>query len=65
MYHNGHIVWYAVMRDNEDTDHGPGSYVKREAIALAKKYRKSGNPDAYIAVITPEDDFCIDEIRDF
>lgn len=65
MYYNGSKVWYAVMMDNEDTDHGTGSFVKREAIKMAKKYRKNGYKDAYIAVIIQEDDFCIDEIRDF
>lgn len=24
--HNGHKVWYAVLIDNEDNDHGTGSY---------------------------------------
>lgn len=58
-------VWYAVMMDNEDTDHGIGSYKKDMVIAMAKKLRKDGCEDAYVAVIDPEDDFCIDEIRDF
>lgn len=65
MYHNGHKVWYAVMRDHEDTDHGTGSFSKREAIRLAKQYRKDGDPEAFVALIEPEDDFCIDEIHDF
>lgn len=65
MYHNGHKVWYAVMRDHEDNDHGTGSFNKREAIRMARQYRQQGDTDAYIALIDPEDDFCIDEIHDF
>lgn len=63
--HNGHKVWYAVLIDNEDNDHGTGSYRKDEAIRMARKYRKQGYPDAHIALIDPEDDYCIDEMRDF
>lgn len=58
-------VWYAVMRDNEDTDHGYGSFDLENAIKMANDMRKDGDADAYIAVIDPEDDFCLDEIRDF
>lgn len=61
----GKKLWYAVMMDNEDTDHGFGSFDLEKAIAIAKDARKSGDEDAYIAVIDPDDDFCIDEIRDF
>lgn len=63
--HNGHKVWYAVMMDNEDTDHGTGSFREEEALQMASQLRKQGHPDAYVALIDPEDDYCIDEIRDF
>ena len=65
MYINGKKVWYAVMMDNEDTDHGTGSFNKREAVKKAKWYRENGYPDAYIALIDPEEDFCFDEMREF
>lgn len=58
-------VWYAVMKDNEDTDHGYGSHDLEKAIEMANKMRKSGDEEAYIAVIDPDDDYCIEEIRDF
>ena len=62
---NNKKVWYAVMLDNEDTDHGTGSFIEAEAVAMAKDYRDRGYTEAYIAAIDPEDDFCLDEIRDF
>lgn len=65
MYHNGRKVWYAVLRDNEDNDHSTGSFVKREAIRIARQYRKEGDLEAHIALIDPQDDFCIDEMREF
>ena len=59
-------MWYAVMRDNDDTDWGTGSNNMDEAIEMAKKYRADGYEDAYIAVIDDGDDpTCVDEIRDF
>jgi hypothetical protein len=59
-------MWYAVMRDNDDTDWGTGSNNMDEAIEMAKKYRADGYEDAYIAVIDDEGDpICVDEIRDF
>lgn len=58
-------LWYAVMNDNEDTDHSCGFWDKERAIEKAKEIRGFGYTDAYVAVVDPEDDFCIDEIRDF
>lgn len=58
-------VWYAVLRDNEDTDHGYGSFDLEKAIAMTNGMRKSGDEGAYIAVIDPDDDYCIDEILEF
>ena len=49
-------MWYAVMRDNDDTDWGTGSNNMDEAIEMAKKYRADGYEDAYIAVIDDEGD---------
>lgn len=63
MRHNGVNVWYAIIRDNDDADHGTGSHNKRDALRELKKLQKSGFPDAYIAIIDPRDDFCIDTIR--
>lgn len=58
--------WYAVMTGPDDTDWGTGSYVLSEAKDKAISYRKSGYPDAYIAVISDGDDaVCVREIHDF
>jgi hypothetical protein len=61
--------WYAVMRDNEDTDWGTGSFNKREAAKMVRKMRREGDEEAFIAVIDITSDdmnaqVCIDEIRD-
>lgn len=58
-------LWYAFMLDNEDTDHGCGTFDYDKAIKLLKKYRELGYSESYIAVIDPKDDYCIEEIRDF
>lgn len=58
-------IWYAVMRGNEDTDHGYGSFDLEKAIAMANDMRNSGYEDAYIAVIDTDDDYCIEEISEF
>lgn len=58
-------IWYAVMRDSDDTDWGYGSFDLETAKCMAKKSRNNGNPDAYIAVIDDgPDPICIDIIRD-
>ena len=41
-------MWYAVMRDNDDTDWGTGSNNMDKAIEMAKKYRAEGSEDAEI-----------------
>ena len=61
--------WYAVMRDNEDTDWGTGSTRLREAAKMVRKMRREGDEEAHIAVIDITSDdinaqVCIDEIRD-
>lgn len=56
-------VWYAVVMDDEDNDHGYGSFDKAEAISMALKMRDA-YPDAHVVAVNPEDDFCIDIIRD-
>lgn len=58
-------VWYAVMRDREDTDHGTGSFDREKAISMALQYRASGDTETYVAMIDPKDDYCIDEMHDF
>lgn len=57
-------VWYAVMRDCEDTDHSTGSFDREKAISMAQEYRAAGDEEAYVAVIDPKDDYCIDELHD-
>ena len=58
--------WYAVMTGPDDTDWGTGSYVFSEAKDKAISYRESGYPDAYIAVISDDDDpICVREIHEF
>ena len=61
--------WYAVMRDNEDTDWGTGSTRLREAAKMVRNMRREGDEEAHIAVIDITSDdmnaqVCIDEIRD-
>ena len=51
--------WYAVMKDNDDTDWGYGSYDLAEAKEMVSKY-----PEGYIAVIDEGGDpICVEEIR--
>lgn len=58
-------LWYAVMRDSDDNDWGYGSHDKTEAINMTLEMRIKGYPDAYIAVISDEEDsICIEEIHD-
>lgn len=64
MRHNGRLVWFAVMRDNNDNDWSFGTFRRRDAVAIARRWRLEGYP-AYIAMIDPIDSFCIGEIRDF
>ena len=55
-------MWYAIMRDSEDSDWGYGSNDKDEAIKKALDMREK-NPDVYIAVISDGDNpTCINEI---
>lgn len=63
---NNMKIWYAVMMDKEDNDWGTGSHDLGEAIAMVRRYRDDGNPDAYIAIIDESGvaPFCIDEIHD-
>lgn len=52
-------IWYAALRDREDTDWGYGSHERSEAERMALEMGK----DAYIAVIDTEGDpICIEEI---
>lgn len=60
-------LWYAVMRDLEDSDWGTGSYDLDEARAKVNELREDGNTDAYIAVIdmhNEDDPVCVEEIHD-
>lgn len=62
----GKIIWYAALRDKEDTDWGYGSHNIEEAKQMCLNFESS---DAYIAVIddTNDDPICINEIyqKDF
>lgn len=60
--YNEDCIWYAVMKDREDTDHGYGSHDIEEAKEMCRAM-KEDNPDSYIAVIDPKDDFCVEEIE--
>lgn len=44
-------IWYAVMRDAEDSDWGYGSHNKREAAKMVRKLRREGHPDAFIEIV--------------
>lgn len=60
-------LWYAVMRDLEDSDWGTGSYDLDEARAKVNELREDGYTDAYIAVIDMHnegDPVCVEEIHD-
>lgn len=60
-------LWYAVMRDLEDSDWGTGSYDLDEARAKVAELREDGYTDAYIAVIdmhNETDPVCVEEIHD-
>lgn len=57
-------IWYAVQCDSEDIDHGTGSFDREEAIRMAREYRASGYPDAFVALIDTKDDYCIEELHD-
>lgn len=56
-------IWYAVMTDLEDTDHGTGSRDIHVAYKLARKYIRNGELETYIAVISEADDYCLDVIN--
>lgn len=60
--YNEDCIWYAVMQDREDTDHGYGSNDLEESKKMCREM-KEDYPDAYIAVISPADDFCLEEIE--
>ena len=54
-------IWYAVMRNRDDSDWGYGSHEIKEAIRMAESLE---DDEAYIAVIdeSKNDPFCIGEI---
>lgn len=60
-------IWYALMKDRNDTDWGTGTRNKQEAIEMAKAWRQDGYQESYIAVIdeSGNEPMCIEEIRDF
>lgn len=44
-------LWYAIMKDNEDTDWGTGSFSLNEATAVVRGLQANGFEESYIAVI--------------
>ena len=60
-------IWYALMKDRDDTDWGTGTRSKQEAIETIKSWRQDGYPESYIAVIdeSGNEPMCIEEIRNF
>lgn len=58
----GKSIWYAIMADHEDTDHGTGDCsldaVVDRALRIIDTY-----PDVYIAVIDSDDDTCLAELE--
>ena len=57
-------IWYAVMKDREDTDWGYGSLDLEEAKQMAIDLGSDLGTETYIAVIDDgEDPLCIDEIN--
>lgn len=60
-------IWYALMKDRDDTDWGTGTRNREEAIETVKSWRKDVYPEAYIAVIdeSGNEPMCIEEITDF
>lgn len=54
---------YAVMVDRDDTDHGYGSHDLEEAKEMCRSQKEIGHTESYIAVISPVDDFYLDEIE--
>lgn len=46
------MIWYAILRDNEDNDWGTGSFNREEAIEMAKKAD-------YKLLATIENDVCV------
>ena len=58
--------WYAVCRDNEDTDWGYGSNDIIVAKAMAQNIQRNGNPNAGIVVVDDGDDsIAINEFQNF
>lgn len=57
-------IWYAVMQDSDDNDHGTGSKRYAEALRMARRLRRDSHAGAYIAVIDTADDYCIAEVHD-
>ena len=58
-------LWYAAMKDADDTDWGTGSHDRAEAIQKARDLRDCGYYDAYVAIISDgPDPVCIGELHD-
>ena len=53
--------WYAVLRGNDDYDHGNGTFDYTEAVRMLRGML-ADYTDAHIAVLDTKDDFCIDTI---
>lgn len=58
--------WYAVMKDENDTDWGYGSFRKKEAAKMVRDLKKKGYDNAYIEVVITIDGIgtCVEKIYD-
>lgn len=54
--------WFAVCRDDEDCDHGYGSFDWYEAYSMAADMY-ANNPDTQIVTVDYRDDYCVDVER--
>lgn len=52
-------IWFAVVEDDKDTDHGTGSFDLEEAKDICRKF----SPEAYIVAVDPDEDFALAEIK--
>ena len=53
--------WYAVLRGNDDYDHGNGTFDYGEAVRMLRGML-ADYTDAHIVVLDTKDDFCLDTI---
>lgn len=64
MQYNNHTIWYAVMYDHDDNDHGTGYHDYTSAAQAVRRLRSDGYPDAHIDIVSEDDDYCYASIYD-